>query len=369
MTNGAGNVVIGNQAGVMTTSAAGSVFIGDSAGQNVYTGDNNICIGKSTFGGNSMANNIVMGYRAGGFMAGSGVEHNIFMGYEAAYGNSGGSGRANNIGMGYRALYDLTTGDDNIALGYQAIQNNTTGAHNIGIGKQALGGANSTGLTGASNIGIGNSAGKNMHTGSNKNTLIGDLAGRDLTTGSMNVFIGASASFDSADATTCNYSISIGEGSAVRNGSNNIAIGNNAQCESSSSNQITLGNTSINKFRVPGVSLEVTSSGVSDAKGNLRSVPTRNEASSYTLVASDAGKCITADNGVTVPNNVFSAGDVVTIINSATSNKTITQGSGLTMRNVGDDGNYGNVDVKQYAMCTVIFTHPTVCFFSTTAKA
>tara|TARA_Y100000748_G_scaffold218814_1_gene183823 strand:+ start:4856 stop:6181 length:1326 start_codon:yes stop_codon:yes gene_type:complete len=108
---------------------------------------------------------------------------------------------------------------------------------------------------------------------------------------------------------------------------------------------------------------------ITDDKGNVRSVPTRLEQNAYTLVASDAGKCITADNGVTVPNNVFSAGDVVTIINSATSNKTITQGSGLTMRNVGDDGNTGNVTVKQYAMCTLIFTHATVCFFSTTAKA
>ena len=108
---------------------------------------------------------------------------------------------------------------------------------------------------------------------------------------------------------------------------------------------------------------------VSDSKGNLRSVPTRNETSSYTLVAADAGKCITADNGVTVNTSVFSAGDVVTIINSATSDKTITQGSGLTMRNTGDDGNTGNVTVKKYAMCTLIFTSHNVCFFSTTAKA
>ena len=108
---------------------------------------------------------------------------------------------------------------------------------------------------------------------------------------------------------------------------------------------------------------------VTDSKGNLRSVPTRNETSAYTLVAADAGKCITADNGVTVNTSVFSAGDVVTIINSATSDKTITQGSGMTMRNVGDDGNTGNVSVKKYAMCTLIFTSHDVCFFSTTAKA
>ena len=108
---------------------------------------------------------------------------------------------------------------------------------------------------------------------------------------------------------------------------------------------------------------------VTDSKGNLRSVPTRNETSAYTLVAADAGKCINADNGVTVPNGVFAAGDVITIINMATSDKTITQGSGLTMRNTGDDGNTGNVSVKKYAMCTLIFTSSSVCFFSTTAKA
>ena len=121
--------------------------------------------------------------------------------------------------------------------------------------------------------------------------------------------------------------------------------------------------------------LETTASGVtvtgtvSDSKGDLRSIPTKLEANAYTLVAADAGKCVSCDNGCTVPNNVFAAGDIVTIINSATSDKTITQGSGLTMRNVGDDGNYGNVTVKKYAMSTIIFTHPTVCFFSTTAAA
>ena len=192
----------------------------------------------------------------------------------------------------------------------------------------------------------------NAFTGNNC-IVIGEYAGRKLEgNNDANTFIGGTA------------------GDSVTTGNNNTCIGYGADATSATTqNEITLGNGSVTKFRIPGVSLEVTSSGVSDAKGNLRSVPTRNEASSYTLVASDAGKCISADNGVTVPNNVFSAGDVVTIINSATSNKTITQGSGLTMRNVGDDGNYGNVTVKQYAMCTLIFTHATVCFFSTTAKA
>jgi len=137
--------------------------------------------------------------------------------------------------------------------------------------------------------------------------------------------------------------------------------------------QLSIGNYStgswVNSLTITGSNNATFGGTVSDSKGDLRSIPTKLEANAYTLVAADAGKCVSCDNGCTVPNNVFAAGDIVTIINSATSDKTITQGSGLTMRNVGDDGNYGNVTVKKYAMSTIIFTHPTVCFFSTTAAA
>tara|TARA_B100000214_G_scaffold330383_1_gene270755 strand:+ start:360 stop:863 length:504 start_codon:yes stop_codon:yes gene_type:complete len=113
----------------------------------------------------------------------------------------------------------------------------------------------------------------------------------------------------------------------------------------------------------------VTGTSVEDSKGNLRSIPNRNESSAYTLVAADAGKCITADDGVTVPANVFAAGDLVTIINNAGSDKTITQGSGLTMRDTGNDGSTGNVSVKTYSMSTLLFISTTLCYFSTTNKA
>ena len=113
----------------------------------------------------------------------------------------------------------------------------------------------------------------------------------------------------------------------------------------------------------------VTATSVEDSKGNLRSIPNRNESSAYTLVAADAGKCITADDGVTVPANVFAAGDLVTIINNAGSDKTITQGSGLTMRDTGNDGSTGNVSVKTYSMSTLLFISTTLCYFSTTNKA
>ena len=153
------------------------------------------------------------------------------------------------------------------------------------------------------------------------------------------------------------------------------------QHPSNSNNAVSVASDSSVSLKHSGsAKLATTSTGVSvtgacsatsveDSKGNLRSIPNRNESSAYTLVAADAGKCITADDGVTVPANVFAAGDLVTIINNAGSDKTITQGSGLTMRDTGNDGSTGNVSVKTYSMSTLLFISTTLCYFSTTAKA
>ena len=65
---------------------------------------------------------------------------------------------------------------------------------------------------------------------------------------------------------------------------------------------------------------------VSDSKGNLRSIPQRAPTANYTLVADDAGRHVIA-NGytITVPNQIFSVGDAITIINNhASSAMTIT---------------------------------------------
>ena len=76
---------------------------------------------------------------------------------------------------------------------------------------------------------------------------------------------------------------------------------------------------------------------IHDSKGNLRSIPKNAQSSAYTLVAADAGKYVYATGNVTVPDNVFSVGDAITIINENTStNITIVQGSGVTMYNAAD---------------------------------
>ena len=96
---------------------------------------------------------------------------------------------------------------------------------------------------------------------------------------------------------------------------------------------------------------------VTDSKGDLRSVPINSEGSSYTLVAADAGKAVALNftNGsCTINTSIFAAGDVVTIINASTTDKTITKGSGLNLYNSAD-GTDANRTLSARGMATLIF--------------
>jgi hypothetical protein len=85
------------------------------------------------------------------------------------------------------------------------------------------------------------------------------------------------------------------------------------------------------------------------------SIITQNaQTTSYTLVASDTGKHIYTNSGVTVPSGVFSVGNVVTIVNSnAVSSITITQGAGVAMYFSGF-GTSGNRTLTAWGCATVL---------------
>jgi len=96
---------------------------------------------------------------------------------------------------------------------------------------------------------------------------------------------------------------------------------------------------------------------VTDSKGNLRSVPVNSQGSTYTLVAADAGKAVAlnfTNGGCTINTSIFAAGDVVTIINASTTDKTITKGSGLNLYNSAD-GTDANRTLAAKGMATLIF--------------
>jgi len=104
---------------------------------------------------------------------------------------------------------------------------------------------------------------------------------------------------------------------------------------------------------------------ISDSKGDVRNIPNNATTSSYTLVAADAGKCVTnTSGGVTIPYNVFSTGDTITIINHSASNITLTQGSNMTVYNTGDDGSTGNVTLKARGMATVWYQAQNLAYLS-----
>ncbi len=111
----------------------------------------------------------------------------------------------------------------------------------------------------------------------------------------------------------------------------------------------------------------VTVSGtVTDSKGNVRQVPanTQSGSSNYDLVAADSGKAIARSGGnVTVPNSIFTTGDLVTIINNSAADITLTQGSGVTMYNSADQAT-GDRTLAARGMATIYFTGASSAYIS-----
>lgn len=99
----------------------------------------------------------------------------------------------------------------------------------------------------------------------------------------------------------------------------------------------------------------ITTTGViTDGTGSIRQIPQNAQTAAYTLVASDVGKHISiTTGGITVPASVFSVGDNITIFNNSSSNQTITQGSGVTLRAGGSTAT-GNRTLAGYGVATVL---------------
>ena len=94
-----------------------------------------------------------------------------------------------------------------------------------------------------------------------------------------------------------------------------------------------------------------------DSKGDVRKIIFQSSASSaYTLVAADAGKAVaTNGHGITIPNNIFAAGDAVTIVNNNASDVTITRA--ITNLYLGSDGaNSASLTLKARTTATVFFS-------------
>jgi hypothetical protein len=95
------------------------------------------------------------------------------------------------------------------------------------------------------------------------------------------------------------------------------------------------------------------SSSIADSIGNVRNVPANSQSTSYVLVATDNGKFISTNAGVTIPSGVFSIGNNVSIYNNSAASITITQGGGVTLRWAGTTST-GNRTIAERGLVTVL---------------
>jgi hypothetical protein len=115
-----------------------------------------------------------------------------------------------------------------------------------------------------------------------------------------------------------------------------------------------------------GLTATATFNGSAAITFNATGSTINSQTSGYTLVASDAGKTISiTTGGVTVPNSVFSAGNIVTIYNNSGSSQTITQGSGVTLQWAGQTSSTtGNRTLGLYGIATLIYISASVAVIS-----
>lgn len=130
---------------------------------------------------------------------------NIGIGVQALYSCAG----YRNVAIGQYALFENTTGRDNVAVGSHSLINSTTGDYNTSVGAESLGG---------------------------------------VTVGQFNTAIGADAGF------------------GITTGNNNTCLGYYAHASSPTvSNEVTIGNLDIERFRIPGLGFVINKTGMSSA--------------------------------------------------------------------------------------------------------
>ena len=124
----------------------------------------------------------------------------------------------------------------------------------------------------------------------------------------------------------------------------------------------TLGSTSANVTTLTGTSGTITN--LFDGVGNVRNIPSAGAAktSNYTLAITDIGEFVTigASGSITVPNDIFAAGNAVSVFNNTASNATIS----LTITTAyigGTDTDKASVTLATRGITTILFVNPSLC--------
>jgi hypothetical protein len=161
----------------------------------------------------------------------------------------GGNQIATNVAVGNTALDSNTTGTNNTAVGYDAMTATTDGIQNSAFGAGAL----DANTGGDYNTALGYNA-LTTATTANYNTGVGYRALNAVATGSNNTALGSDALLLATGGN--NTAVGYQAGNSLTTGSNNTVIGHDADASSATvNNEVTIGNSSVTSFRVPGLSL------------------------------------------------------------------------------------------------------------------
>jgi hypothetical protein len=116
-----------------------------------------------------------------------------------------------------------------------------------------------------------------------------------------------------------------------------------------------------------GSGVVTTAATYSDGGGKLRAIPQSGseKTTSYILATGDVGKFIEvgASGSITIPDDVFAAGDAISIFNNTSGGITITC-TITTAYIAGADSDEATVDLATRGICTILFISGTVCVIS-----
>tara|TARA_B100001250_G_scaffold220076_1_gene188780 strand:+ start:3659 stop:5134 length:1476 start_codon:yes stop_codon:yes gene_type:complete len=271
--------------------------------------------------------------------------------------------QAHNINL---QLSTATSADINLITGKDINFSNSTGVTNWYI--RCL---ENSGSDQSVELYYGNTPTKRLETTATGVAVTGALTATDLTLSGNLVVNGTTTTVATTNTTITDNLLELNSGAGSNANDSGIII----ERGSTGDNAIFVWDESEDKFIVGTTTGTADSTGnitiaaapmvasaVEDSKGNLRSVPQNTQGSSYTLVAADAGKHILASGTITVPNSLFSAGDLVTIINNTGSDLTITKT--ITTMYLGTDATSTNRTLSTRGIATILFASGTVAYIS-----
>ena len=106
------------------------------------------------------------------------------------------------------------------------------------------------------------------------------------------------------------------------------------------------------------VGVVTATAGVSDSIGTLRRLGVNGQSGAYAFVVGDAGKIIRSSgsgSALTLNQNIFTAGDMISVFNVGSGTNTVVQGTGVTLYNTADAAT-GTRTIAAKGMCTIVCT-------------